>query len=384
MHFGDDFRILAILLFLFAGIIKPLYMDISVKVSWWQQKNLLDIRNGELCAVVVVYVVYAFLYWITIVANTNFEAKAPLFFAKQISVNYGIKLLLTYPFWWLIFRGLRHWALHKRLLMHLPLSLFFVVLWLMLYHGVCDLLKIAYMTGTGLVWDLYIPFILYLLQFGLFHSYEYFNRARQEAMRSADLRQLALSAEINALKAQIQPHFLFNTLNSISASLPPEQEKTRELIAQLADTFRFGLKASQCDLVQLGEEIDFLKSYLALAQHRFGPRLKLDFEVPDDLMSRYIPPMLLQPLVENALQHAVGPSVAPVEIGIKACLQSGRLMLQVADTGPFFRANDDTPILPDTGVGLRNTRLRLQKQFNTDLTIQCNKPQGLIFTIAIP
>jgi signal transduction histidine kinase len=351
-------------------------------LPWWQKRTLAGIRNSELVAVLLAYFLYALLYWVTIVANTDFEPGATVFFAKQISVNYGVKLLLTLPVWWLIFRRLRDWPLPRRLLLHLPLSVAYVLAWLCGYHLVCDLLGISYMTGSGQVWDLYIPVLLYLLQFGLFHTYEYVQRARAEALRVAEMRQLALSAEISALKAQIQPHFLFNTLNSISASLPPEQERTRELIAQLADTFRFALQASQCDTVPLREELDFLRNYLALAQQRFGERLHVRIQAPEHLLSRPVPPMLLQPLVENALQHAVGPSVASVELSIRAWATAERMCLEVADTGPTL-PTVGPPVLPENGIGLRNTRLRLRKQFGTELQARYNLPQGLVFTMEI-
>lgn len=354
----------------------------DVQPHFWQRRWLLRIRNGELVAVLVAYLGYAILYWFTIYANTNFAPDAPWFFAKQISVNYGVRLLLTIPVWWLLFRQLRHWPLRYRLLLHLPLSLLYVAAWLWGYHQICDALGIGYMTGSGVVWDLYIPFLLYLLQFGIFHTYEYINKAQEETKRAAMLQQLALESEISALKAQIQPHFLFNTLNSISASLPPEQERTRELIAQLADTFRFALQASQSHTVPLADELDFIKNYLALAQQRFGERLVVQVDVPDDLLDKPIPPMLLQPLVENALEHAVGPSIHPVEIGIKIRENAGRLRLEVSDTGPFV-SNQPTPVLPETGVGLRNTRLRLQRQFGTTLTVHQNQPSGLIFRLEV-
>jgi two-component system, LytTR family, sensor kinase len=349
----------------------------------WHQRRVATIRLGELAAVFISYIAYASLYWLTIVVNAEADRDTAALFAKQIAVNYGVRLLLTIPVWWLLFRYLKQWPLQRRVLLHFPLSLLYVGAWLFVFHTCCDILSIGYMTGRAMAWDLYIPFLLYLLQFGIFHAYEYMQKAREAAQRAAEQQQLALQAELSALKAQIQPHFLFNTLNSISASVPPAQERTRELIALLADTFRFGLQASQSKTVPLRDELNFLRSYLALEQQRFGARLQVRWDLDESLLQRQVPPLLLQPLVENAIQHAVAPSVQPVEITLRISTQEGELCMEVADTGPTL-PKGDAPKWAENGVGLRNTRLRLEKEFGRTLTARYNTPQGLIFTLQIP
>ena len=194
---------------------------------------------------------------------------------------------------------------------------------------------------------------------------------------------MALQSEVNALKAQLEPHFLFNTLNSISASVPPQMEHTRELIAKLADTFRFGLQASESETVPLREEIRFLKTYLDLEKQRFGERLIPVFEIEKNLMEQPIPPMLLQPLVENAIKHGVGNSVDPVTVGIHVKRVGEELHFTVSDTGESSPNGLDSAVFMK-GIGLRNTQLRLEKQFDKQLQIARNQPQGLVFNFSLP
>ena len=221
------------------------------------------------------------------------------------------------------------------------------------------------------------------MQFGFIHFYEYVYKWQKQEQAAHTLRQAVLQGEVNALKAQLEPHFLFNTLNSISASVPPEMERTREMIAKLADTFRFGLQASGSETVLLEEEINFLKTYMELEKQRFRDRLMPIFKVEEELMDAPVPPMLLQPLVENALKHGVGNSVEPVTVGVSVSRVGEKLHFEVSDTG-----NGSPNGLGDRkfekGIGLRNTQMRLEKQFGEKLVVRKNDPKGLIFSFDLP
>lgn len=199
----------------------------------------------------------------------------------------------------------------------------------------------------------------------------------------SQLQEQALQAELQALKAQIQPHFLFNALNRVNASLPAEQEAAREMIARLADTFRYALDATRTDLVPLGNELSFLRDYLQIEQDRFASRLQVHIDAPLSLHRYRIPPMLLQPLVENAVKHGIGPCIDGGSVTISCTLQDNKLRLTVSDTGAGY----DGPlhqIMQSSGVGLRNTALRLEKLYNEPLLIARNAPGGLQFMFDIP
>lgn len=210
--------------------------------------------------------------------------------------------------------------------------------------------------------------------------------AADTAQHNDRVRQLedkALQAELQALKAQIQPHFLFNALNRVNASIPAEQEAARELIARLADTFRYALDSTRTDLVPLGQELSFLRDYLNIEQHRFASRLQVHIDAPASLYPLKIPPMLLQPIVENAVKHGIGPCVNGGAVSIRCTLHRNKLRLSVCDNGAGF----DGPleqIMNGSGIGLRNTALRLEKLYNEPLKVERNPSGGLQFMFDIP
>ena len=325
------------------------------------------------------YVIFGFIYWLALYVNSAGVYN----FWDQSIINYGTKAMVTVFIYWLIFVKIRDWPLQERLLMHLFTIPMFLIGWLFIYHFICDLFGIGYLGGRGMVWDIYIPFLFYFIPFGIFHFYEYLTKSQQQERRAMELRQAALQSEVNALKAQLEPHFLFNTLNSISASVPPQMEHTRELIAKLADTFRFGLQASESETVPLNDEILFLKTYLDLEKQRFGERLIPVFEIDESLMDQPIPPMLLQPLIENAIKHGVGNSIEPVTVGLSVKRVGEELHFAVSDTGDSSPNGLDEKVFMK-GIGLRNTRLRLEKQFDRSLQVAKNHPRGLTFSFQLP
>lgn len=335
------------------------------------------ILGWQLLVMIFFYWGFGTLYWLALHISSGFRYSL----WERIVADYTFKAALTLPIWWLIFRRLNHWPAVYRLLLHIPLGIGYIASWLWLFRLYCDWRNQRYLTGNEAVWDIYIPALFYLVEFGVFHAYEYLLRERRVNRRAQELQQLVYQSEINALKAQIQPHFLFNTLNSISASVPPELEHTRELIAKLADIFRFSLQASRTEMVSLRDEMAFLRNYLDLEQQRFGDRLSVQIAVPESLLDAEIPPMLLQPLVENAIKHGVGPSIRPVSVRISVRQEDGFLLFEVADTGAGIPA---MLTAQSTGTGLYNTRLRLEKQFGEPLLVQANEPHGIRILFRTP
>jgi len=195
-----------------------------------------------------------------------------------------------------------------------------------------------------------------------------------------ELRQAALKSELAAIKAQLNPHFLYNVFNAINASVPAENEKTRDMIAQLSDLFRYQLQASQQELVPLREELDFVKKYLDLEKARFEDRLKIQIKVPQELMEEKIPPMLLQPLVENSVKHGLSSLIEGGTISISIFKEDGKLKFEISDTGIGIENKTEAF---DKGIGLTNTKLRLQKMYQAQLELLDNTPQGLKIRFAL-
>ena len=146
----------------------------------------------------------------------------------------------------------------RRLAIHLIGLPLFVVLFQQLYYISSEALGWSHLGSYGQVWDLYIPGLFYFIQFSIFHAYEYYHDNQRQLKLKAALSEAALKSELAALKAQLNPHFLYNVFNVISASVPPGQEKTREMLAKLSDLFRYQLRASKEEVVPLRDELDFV------------------------------------------------------------------------------------------------------------------------------
>ena len=195
-----------------------------------------------------------------------------------------------------------------------------------------------------------------------------------------ELRQAALKSELAAIKAQLNPHFLYNVFNTINASVPAENEKTRQMIAQLSDLFRYQLRATQQELVPLREELEFVKKYLDLEKSRFEDRLKITIDVPESLMKEKVPPMLLQPLVENSVKHGLASLIDGGEIHIAIRKNGEKLSFEISDTGVGIK---DKSQAFGKGLGLTNTRARLQKMYQANMELLDNSTNGLTIRFAL-
>lgn len=289
-------------------------------------------------------------------------------------IDYLLKLALSLPVWWLLFRKMRQVTLYKRLLVHgitLPL---FVFTWQKLYYLITEWLGMFHLEDLGKVWDTYITTLFYILAFGVLHAYTYFQENEKKQQLEAKLREAALKSELAALKAQLNPHFLYNVFNTINASVPPQMENTRQMIAELSDLFRYLLQASKSETVSLREELEFTRKYLSLEKARFGERLTITIEADENLLDKQIPPMLIQPLVENAVKHGIATQISGGTITVRVKEEGDRMAFTIADTGPGIAEKE---VLIGTGTGLTNTALRLDKMFGTSLRFSDSLPHGL-------
>ncbi len=300
----------------------------------------------------------------------------------DVFIEILIQGILSIPLWWLFFKKLNNRSFPVILITHL------VVLSLFLFIRGWTEEVISRLTlknyGNFFYWHAYyLPLLFYIIQFSIFHAYNFWLKSQRQLEKEKELLSLAYQSEVNALKAQIQPHFLFNTLNSISATVPPEMEATRVLIARLADTFRYALRSTQKHEVTLGEELDFIRTWIELEMHRFKSRLKVEYNTDESVLQLLIPPMLLQPLVENAVKHGIGGSISGGTIKI-SCIREGRhAKIIISDTGVGFKG-DLQQLERAEGIGLKNTRQRLLRLYNEELFVEANSPSGLTSYFYIP
>lgn len=326
---------------------------------------------------ILLYTGYVFLY-------TDGRQSILPAIAAEILIEYLNKALFTLPLWYLFFIALKNLKLWQTLLVHIITLPLFLFGWKTLDRLMAEMMSLMVALDRSALWfDYFFPMVFYLIQFGIFHTYNLWLDTQRQHARERELVKLAHQSELKSLKAQIQPHFLFNTLNSISASVPPEQESTRELIAKLAHTFRYALHATEKEWIPLEEEIKFIITLLELEKERFGDRLH--FEVRGNYKRNpvYIPPMLLQPIVENAIQHSIAPSIEGGSVIIDIVPNGNYMHISVSNTGTPYQGDMDA-LLHTKGIGLRNTKQRLEILYGEQIEIKKNEAGGLIFSFNIP
>ncbi len=218
--------------------------------------------------------------------------------------------------------------------------------------------------------------------------YHEFLERRDEAarlqVRAAELHTQLASAQLGALKAQLQPHFLFNTLNAIMSLVRQGQNaKAEVMVGRLADLLRCVLEDSHSHEVPLRRELEYLRLYLAIEEVRFPDRLRPEVSADDGLLDALVPHLCLQPVVENAIRHGLGRSATAGRVAVHARREGDTLVLTVEDDGPGMPAAGTTG---STGIGLANTRARLARLYGdaASLAITPAEPLGVAVTLRLP
>ncbi len=219
----------------------------------------------------------------------------------------------------------------------------------------------------------------------LYLAISYAGEVRFAERRAARFAQAAQQAELRSLRYQVNPHFLFNTLNSLSSLvLRNRPQEADEMIMNLSTFYRTSLSGDPLDDVTLSEEVELQRLYLAIEKVRFPERLQIDIAIAEHLMDACVPGLILQPLVENAIKYGVSRSSRPVTVSIRAHEENGCLSISIADNGDPLLADID----PETsnGIGLANVRDRLDTRFggNAKLTTMPKAEGGFEAVLTIP
>ena len=216
--------------------------------------------------------------------------------------------------------------------------------------------------------------LLFVLASAVHYVMIAFEASVESERRALEQAVLARGAELRALKGQINPHFLFNSLNSISSLAGTDPRAARAMCVELANLFRSILRMGSQDRVPLSAELDLVSSQLAVEQIRFGPRLRVEFQVEDGCAGLLVPPLLLQPLVENAVTHGIAHLVEGGLVRVQAGRKDG--MLAIAVENPF----DESEVRQgEAGVGLENVRRRLAAIHGAQARLETTQRTGGIF-----
>jgi signal transduction histidine kinase len=218
---------------------------------------------------------------------------------------------------------------------------------------------------------------------GLSHAILYYGDAQERTVRTAQLEAQLAEAQLRTLQAELHPHFLFNTLHAISALVHKDPEAADRMISRLSDLLRLTLDRTGVQMVPLEEEIEFLQKYLEIEQIRFRDRLDVRVGVAPETLGATVPRLILQPLVENAIRHGIGPQLGAGVVEITAAADGRTLRLQVRDSGVGLTVGALAAL--EKGIGLSNTRARLQCLYGEDYRLEfTNRGGGLTVRIVIP
>src|SRR5437773_8518517 len=230
----------------------------------------------------------------------------------------------------------------------------------------------------------YVDLIIALLIVIAVHALLYYQNFCASELAQSSLKTQLAKAQLRALKMQLHPHFLFNTLHSISSLVLEDPPKANSMIARLGDFLRLTVENSEQQLVTLKEETEFLRCYLEIEQVRFGDRLTLAFELEPQTLPAQVPHLILQPVVENAIQHAIAPRATRGHIKIEAKRLNSLLRLEVRDNGPGIISNSD--LFGAEGVGLSNVRARLHQIYGSEFRFELMNARdgGLAVVMEIP
>ena len=296
--------------------------------------------------------------------------------------------------WWGTRYSLRQRKWWVSVLAHLPLAIFLTFatvavwnytahvaawgkwpkdIWAVLRNGVANL-------ETGL---LQYTFVVLFQQL-----YWFYRRHQEELVRASQLETQLARAQFMALRMQLNPHFLFNTLNTISELIHAQPRQAERMLIQLGTFLRTTLQSAGTQEIPLERELDFLDQYLEIERIRFGDRIQVEMALDAETMAAQVPNFLLQPLVENALHHGLRDKTSQGKLRIEATRSNGHLEVTVFDNGPgVLSENGQRPEVPEVreGLGLGNTRERLRKLYGADHQFACrNVTGGFEVTVSIP
>jgi sensor histidine kinase YesM len=205
----------------------------------------------------------------------------------------------------------------------------------------------------------------YIITVGVYYVIRYFQGLQKQEQEKSELAIKNREMQISLLKSQINPHFLFNTLNSISTLVHSSKEEARKLITQLSDVFRYALDSHNENMVKLTKEIEFIENYVRIQQVRFGDRLKFERDVDPTCLNAKVPPMILQPLVENSVKYGIGPKPEGGTIYLTVRRSGSIIFFEVKDNGLGSKAKkvmDGS----SSGIGMSNTDMRLKSYFGPE------------------
>ncbi|MEM1268898.1 MAG: histidine kinase [Bacteroidota bacterium] len=343
-----------------------------------------------------------FAFW-TIVGVFYVGRYSVLMWMNDRPVDTGWMTMTLVGWWMWVWQTPVIWMLARRFPVERPLkwghlgihvagALIVVTLATLLYTGLARLIipeanaDVSYATFLLEVLVSTLPFdlLLYGAVVGVAQGFAYYRQYRRREIRASQLKTQLARAQVKALKMQLHPHFLFNTLHAVSALMDQDVKASQRMLVLLSELLRLSLDNVDQQEVSLDQELAFVQRYLAVQRIRFGDSLEVDFNVEDGVGNARVPNLVLQPLVENAIKHGSAPEGHTSRLLVSAHTEGDDLILSVTDNGAGLPSGDGAP--PTEGIGLRTTRERLHQLYGPEyrLRFEPSATGGLTVSVRLP
>ena len=317
-----------------------------------------------------------FLVWILITGiHTSF-----IFFLYHIPLSLSIIDGLVFNLLFSLF-GLSIWFIvafsqHNKypvlngIITHVTSSVLLLLIWISLGDYIVSLFadnstEYQFYISSSLPWRILSGMFFYSILVMIYYTINYYNKLQEQSVRESRLNDIIRTTELSLLKSQINPHFLFNSLNSISSLTITNPSRAQEMIIKLSDFLRYSISQGSENLVSLKEEIENVKRYLEIEQVRFGPKLEQKFNLSERCYNFFIPAMILQPLYENAVKHGVYESTEKVTIETSCSFENNNLKIEI-----YNNFDPQAASRRGTGLGLKNISERLRIMYHQDLLLK--------------
>lgn len=324
---------------------------------------------------IIGWTVYFVLMFVTFLSFDTNETLVQIFFIKVQRSLAGF--LLTCILWIFYKRIVNRQSFGKNVIIAFAASVLFGIIWttsetIYFWLTLADYDVIKSLPNKPRVALIYAVTIM--AWSAIYFGFEYWKQLQAERENALQAKLLAETAQLEMLRYQLNPHFLFNALNSIRASVDEDKTRAKQMITQLSEFLRHSLLTSKKREIPLREEVEAVKNYLAIEKIRFEEKLEVEFDVEARTEDFKVPYFLLNPLVENAVKHGLQTSAKPLKIKISAKIIENRLFLEIINSGKLT----DNFNLNGTKIGLRNVRERLEKLFPGKSSFEISEDKGFV------
>jgi sensor histidine kinase YesM len=320
----------------------------------------------------LVYLVLIYITFFSVAAEGSFLR---LLHIKTVRTIIGF--LLTCVLWQFYKRIIKRLSLGKVVAVVLVSSVIFGILWTGLesFYAILTNSKYDFYAVLPRLPRVALDYSVTIMAWSaIYFGIKYWQQWQTERENSLQATILAEKAQLEMLRYQLNPHFLFNALNSIRASVDEDKQRAKQMITQLSEFLRHSLLSGAAKEIPLREELEAVENYLAIEKIRFEEKLETEFDIDDQAKDFKVPCFLLNPLVENAIKHGLQTSPKPLKIKVSAKLNKNKLLLEVTNTGKLDKNSDSN----GTKIGLKNVRERLEKLFPEKSLFNLSEENGFV------